>query len=232
MRNLTWQTDFQKNIPFKKGDIVEYTEIYSSDTPQDLALDISALKKLLDITQIEFDEQIISEDAISNLHLKNTSSLKIVGKAKTTSTNDMESSPPTITATTLRTFKEEKVISPPVIDITPDVEPQNLTLQAMQYNSNINNLISITGSNLNHVSLVNIGGIGFKPVYGSGTLYIQIDKDTFATGEYFVFFQLNNGKIITLNEKITFQHSSARINIANITPSILKNDTDRYIVIQ
>ncbi|MDD2892161.1 MAG: hypothetical protein PHQ95_04300 [Candidatus Gracilibacteria bacterium] len=229
MRNLTWQTDFQKNIPFKKGDMIEYTEIYSSDTPRDLALDISSLKKLLDITQIELDGQIISEDTISNLHLKDTSSLKIIGKAKTTNTNDIDNIP-TITTTTLRTLKEEETI--PNIENIPDTEPQNITLQEIQYNSNINNLISITGTNLARISLVNIGGVGFKPITGSGILYVQVSKDTFATGEYFVFFELNNGKIITLNDKITFQHSSALINIANITPNTLKNDMDRYLVIQ
>lgn len=164
MRNLTWQTDFQKNIPFKKGDMIEYTEIYSSDTPRDLALDISSLKKLLDITQIELDGQIISEDTISNLHLKDTSSLKIIGKAKTTNTNDIDNIP-TITTTTLRTLKEEETI--PNIENIPDTEPQNITLQEIQYNSNINNLISITGTNLARISLVNIGGVGFKPITGS-----------------------------------------------------------------
>ncbi|EKD29799.1 MAG: hypothetical protein ACD_78C00268G0002 [uncultured bacterium (gcode 4)] len=44
--------------------------------------------------------------------------------------------------------------------------------------------------------------------------------------------QLKSGRILTRNEKITFEHSNARINIANITPRTIKNDAERFVVIQ
>lgn len=121
---------------------------------------------------------------------------------------------------------------PEEADIPSEKEPSNLVFHGTKYNSNIGNLIPITGSALETIEFINIGGIGFRPVLGSGTLFVQVDRDTFASGEYFVFLQLKNGKILTRNEKIIFEHSNARINIANITPKSIQNDQERFVVIQ
>ena len=88
MRNLTWQMGFQKNVPYKKGDTVEFSSVFSSDTSRYLSLDISSVKKFLDIESIELDGQIIGEDALLNLHLWDSSLLKLTGKAKNNSNNE------------------------------------------------------------------------------------------------------------------------------------------------
>ena len=112
------------------------------------------------------------------------------------------------------------------------LEPTHIILGTVNFNSNIANLLPITGDNLKSIAFVNIGGTGFKPVLGSGSLFVTIPRDTFATGDYFVLLQLTDGKIVSLNEKISFTHSDSRINIANITPGVIRNDQERFVVIQ
>lgn len=69
-------------------------------------------------------------------------------------------------------------------------------------------------------------------MYSSGILFVRLDRDTFTSGEYFVFFTLKNGKILTSEYRLSFEHSNSAINIANITPGAVPNDEDRFIVIQ
>ncbi|MDP2103967.1 MAG: hypothetical protein Q8K26_03535 [Candidatus Gracilibacteria bacterium] len=232
VRNLTWQTDFLSSVPYKKGDILEFTSIFSLTHPRDIGLDISLIKSLIDIERIELDGKTVSEKDLSQIHITESALLKITGRAKNTSTPENEKqdiSPIIVTNTEVEIPKEAEV---PKEVIPPEKEPSSLVFHGTKYNSNINNLISVTGSGLESIEFVNIGGIGFRPVLGSGTLFVQIDRDVFASGEYFVFLQLKSGKILTRNEKITFEHSSARINIANITPKSIRNDAERFVVIQ
>ena len=82
------------------------------------------------------------------------------------------------------------------------------------------------------IEFVNIGEKRIQGVHASGAVLVQIDRDTFTSGEYFVFFTLKSGKILTSDIRLAFEHSSALINIANITPKSLGNDSDKYVVIQ
>jgi len=113
---------------------------------------------------------------------------------------------------------------------------QNITniphLTQTHYNSNIANLLTITGSGYENIEYINIGGASIRTIFSSGNVFIPIEKNLFSSGEYFLFFGLKNGQVIASNQKITFIHSEALINIANISPNILQNSEERYIVIQ
>lgn len=72
----------------------------------------------------------------------------------------------------------------------------------------------------------------FKPVLFENKLNVSLDHDLFSSGEYFVFYELTNGKLVTSDAKITFEHSDATINIAGLTPNTIRNDIDRFITLQ
>lgn len=114
----------------------------------------------------------------------------------------------------------------------PGTDPTDITIAATHYNSNINNLVTIRGNNLDTIEFMNIGEKRIRPIYSTGTLFVRIDRDTFASGEYFVFFTLKNGKILTSEYRLSFEHADSAINIANITPRLVRNNEDRFVVIQ
>lgn len=108
----------------------------------------------------------------------------------------------------------------------------NIKLNNYNFNSNINNLIEITGSGKNLVKYVNIGWVSLTPINESDKTFLTIAKNTFNSWDYFIILQLENNEIVTLNEKIIFTYSNSKVNIANITPDRIKNDKDTFIVLQ
>ena len=232
VRNLTWQTDFRESVPYKKGDEIEYSWIFTSDSWKDIDLDISTIKNTIDIEHILLDDKEIREADLKNLQTKDSSLLKITGKAKKTDNNNAAPVVPiklletTKEAIKNETIKTEDIVSP------PETESQNIAITQTKYNSNINNLLTFRGQELGNVKFVNIGEKRIRPVYSSGSLYVQVEKDTFTTGDYFVFLTLKTGKILTPNIHLSFEYSSSPINIANITPKTIQNSEERFVVIQ
>ena len=43
---------------------------------------------------------------------------------------------------------------------------------------------------------------------------------------------MKNGKLVTTDEKVSFVYHSSPINIGAVTPSEIKSDVDRYVVVQ
>jgi hypothetical protein len=43
---------------------------------------------------------------------------------------------------------------------------------------------------------------------------------------------LKNGKLVSTDEKISFVYDSSPINIGAITPTEIRSDADRYVVVQ
>lgn len=77
-----------------------------------------------------------------------------------------------------------------------------------------------------------IGEKSFVPVITENKIYVNIEKKTFSAGKYFLALVLKNGEIITAKDDIIFQLPINKINIVNITPDRIKNDSARFIVIQ
>jgi hypothetical protein len=182
------------------------------------------------LEKIELDDKKIQESELPNIHLLNPGILKITLKAKNTHTN--EGAVRAKINIKKDTLQEKTKIEKLEIDIMEKVEPLHPAIKNTHYNSNINNLLSFEGKGLKNIAFVGIGEKSLRPVYSSGNLFVQIDHDMFASGEYFVFFTLKNGKIITSEIKLTFNHSDFTINIANITPSVIRNINDNFLVIQ
>ncbi|MFA6090556.1 MAG: hypothetical protein WC774_02165 [Candidatus Gracilibacteria bacterium] len=179
MRNNTWQTDFGPQIPYKKGDEVEYSFFLSSDIPREVHISLETLEKSLDITGIEMDGKTIDKNILNTLSLNNSSLLKITGKAKHPSENTGETTniSPLIKIETMKTtevpiVKTESPIEPVI------GEPRNLRFGTHSFNSNIANLLSITGENLSNIAFVNIGGVGL-PVdhFSSPSIVIPLQQE-------------------------------------------------------
>ncbi len=74
---MTWQTEFYDEVPYKKGDVIEYTKVFTSSDARYIQLDISNVKKNIDITEIEINDiKSAINDAIS-LNLQDASIVKI-----------------------------------------------------------------------------------------------------------------------------------------------------------
>ena len=107
-----------------------------------------------------------------------------------------------------------------------------LQFNTTSFNSNINNLLEISWENIDQIKFLNIWSYSFTPTFKDENAYFLINKNTFDSGNYFVFIQPLQGNIIPLNTQIKFNFTASDINIANITPQVVNNTKDSYIVLQ
>lgn len=92
--------------------------------------------------------------------------------------------------------------------------------------------MTLAGKNLDAIDRVVVGEVSFQGSFQSGKFFYIIPKNTFGNGEYFVGLYLKNGQLVPTNIKLSFTYNSHPINIAAITPNIIKNDQDRFVVVQ
>lgn len=118
------------------------------------------------------------------------------------------------------------------------IPPQNFTIPTLEstspaiLSSNIDQLMPLAGKNLDAIDRVVVGEVSFQGSFQAGKFFYIIPKNTFGNGEYFVGLYLKNGQLVPTNIKLSFTYNSNPINIAAITPNIIKNDQDRYVVVQ
>lgn len=163
VRNLSWQTGFLPNVPFKKGDELEFSSVLSTDRSESLRIGIDKIRNLIDIEKIEWNDHTITEADLNHLSLQDSGILKVTGKSKNFSTEEQPAVDLfNITPIQNTTASGATVTGSGKTDETPKpnekiLPPTNLSLSATAFNSNINNLLVITGKHLEDVAFVNIG---------------------------------------------------------------------------
>lgn len=105
-------------------------------------------------------------------------------------------------------------------------------INKISFSSNINNLMVITWDKIKEIKTISIWNNKFIPKFEDWKLYIWITSDLFTNWDYNLFFLLNNWTNIEYSKPISFIFNNSKVNIANITPDILKNDINRNIVLQ
>lgn len=225
VRNISWDTSFLDNVPYKKSELLEFNIIFPWDWKNKITLDLNKIKENFKIQKILIDDKEQNQD---NIIIDETNSIKIIWEA--------------IDNWILKRDDYKNLIKDyekiPKEEIKKEIEninfswSLNIKFDKNNLNSNINNLLEITWTWREFIKYVNIWWISLIPINENNKTFLTISKNTFASWEYFIILQLQNNELITLNEKIYFTHSSSKVNIANITPKVIKNDTDKYIVLQ
>ncbi|EKE29756.1 MAG: hypothetical protein ACD_2C00105G0003 [uncultured bacterium (gcode 4)] len=229
MKNLSWETWMKRDVPYKKWDDLEFLWIYR--WWDFLAhIDIQDILKSMDISSISWNWTRISQGDLWSIMISSDTPgiLKIEGKAK--KWNDwwrLKADAQIISKITKPTQEKEKDMVNPKIGIA-----KNISLKASSFHSNLNNLVEINWENLNSISFVMIWEKAFKPIYDTWKLFVKIDKNTFQNWDYFVLLQSADWKIIAANSRIHFDYSSWKMNIWNITPNVLDNNSEKYVIIQ
>lgn len=228
IKNNSSNSSVWKDIFYKKWDNIEYTFFMQKDFNWNISINTDKLDKVMKDYDIYIDDKKISKDNLKNLKIDDEKIIKFkwiaikdnIIKTKEETVDDL------IDIEIIKVEEEKDDIKTLSWTLT------NVTLSNLNFSSNINNLLIISGKNLSNIQYINIWWKTFTPKFNNNKLYIGIDKDSFATWEYFVLFQLKNNQIVTYPSKIRFTYDENSINISQITPNIIKNDIDRYLVIQ
>lgn len=252
IKNLNWDSPLQNDVPFVKGNDLELYYIIDNDNGNSAYINIEKLQEKIDIEKIEIWDTLIDIKKNINIKIDQTTPLKITGKSKVNNSDNIpnlkdlvdikvtQENIENIFTTTWSTVEQEDIkiedieADEKIIEIEDEIDNDfsKLKLSNTQFNSNINNLLEISWKNIENIKYLNIGSYSINPVFKDKKAFFLINKDTFSSWNYFIFIQPTEWKIVTLNEQITFKYSNSLVNIANITPSTVKNDKDRYIVLQ
>lgn len=227
IRNNSWQSPFLDKVPYKKWEELEVNLIVKNKWLNEVKLNIDNLKKKIKINDIYLNNKKINEN--DKLSIKEWDKIRIIWDALDNWI--LKKDEDNINLELIDNKVEEEVkVETETWEIL--VTSEEVYLEKNLINSNINNLIELTWDGKNFIEYVNIGWVSLKPIKNSWKVYLSINKNTFTSWEYFVIVQLTNWKLKTLDQKINVSFSNSKVNIANLTPQEIKNDTDRYIIAQ
>lgn len=228
IKNITWQTNWNDFVPFKKNDSLDLTFIFDADFGNISNINIDKLSKKIYIKEIYVNDEKKDRNSLKNVRFNNILKLRIVWDALENSIewenikNDVEID--------VTWEKLEETLEEEIIDKTKEVLISSFNSQ--KFNSNINNILEISGQNLELIDYLIIWEKKIEWIYKDNKFYARIDKNIFWNWDFFVGFYLKNGKLETSNSKLTFSYNPNPINIAAITPTKISNKKDSYIVIQ
>ena len=226
IKNNSWNTEYLNSVPYKKNDELEVFFVIKNEKKQSGKINYDWLKKKIDIDKIFIDDKEISKD--DNIDVDWWVWVKIIWKAKENwilKNDDIDLN-----------FEVTKDNQKEIEETKKDLDTYSWSIKIFfskySLNSNKNNLIELTWSWINQIKYVNIWWHSLTPISENNKVFLSIDKNTFDNWSYFIILQLLNWELLTLNEKLYFEFDNEKINITNITPNILKKDTDRNIVLQ
>lgn len=231
MRNLSWDTNLEKFTPYRKNDDLEFIFITEAENSNQAKVDLSALTEKLEISEILVNDTPASLDNLEKIHFD--SSLKITVRGKAKEALLIQEPLEWIVKIQFEKKQEKTEEIPDAKKLTSDRIPHSITINKGVLSSNINQLLEISGSNdLDTIDRVIIGEKTFVWLALGNTYYVTIPKNTFWNWDFFLGLYLKNGKLITTDEKVSFVYHSSPINIGAVTPSEIKSDVDRYVVVQ
>lgn len=224
LKNISWNTQIWESVPYKKWEEIEITFIFPWEGKNKLSLDLSKWNKNISVKKILIDD---TETDKNNIIVEDGQTIKIIGEALNDWVVKKEDYQDII-------IENEKIEEEKKQEETNTHLSGSLNLQFHQthFNSNINNLVEISGKEIDLIKYVNIWEVSLTPIKNNQKTYLAIEKNTFWAWEYFIIVQLNNNVLIPLDQKVTFEYSNSKVNIANITPRHIENKKDTFIVLQ
>ncbi len=223
LKNLSWNTPIWESIPYKKWEEVEINFIFPWEWKNKLTLDFTKWNKNISIKKILIDETPTDKNDII---VEDGQTVKIIGEALNDWTLKKEDYEDII-------IENEKIEEEKKEEINTSFSGSlHLSFHQTHFNSNINNLVEISWDQIDLIKYINIWEVSLTPIKNNQKTYLAIEKNTFWAWEYFIIIQLKNNDLIPLEQKLQFDYSNSKVNIANITPKNIQNSKDTFIVLQ
>ena len=228
IRNVTWGTLLVKTSPFQKGNELEFLSVIDPGDALSFRTDLQKLVSNLDNVQIEINGKpaSIGEIVVGT----GATYIKIKGQAKTDGTADYTDA----TGTGVVEFLGEKPEPEPISEKTaPEILPGfSVSPEKTDYPSEIGNVVIFSGNGVSRINSVMIGGQAFRGSFLSDGRYAVTVERRALVGDFFVAFLLTDGKLVSMDGKLSFSGTSDPIGVAAVTPATVPSSRDSFIVLQ
>ncbi len=231
VKNKSWDTQKQKEIPYKKWDKIEYTFILRNYNNfwQKVDVIVSKIREKLNLK----NPQITWTDLIS---WDSAWTISIVGEAIDNGISskdfdnlfDFENLPDQINDQEKNNQEKKEQEKHQEINDSKI----SFNFPKIHFSSNLNNLILLSWENLKEIKSINIWKKEFDLVEKKSKYYINIPKNTFEAWKYDVSLRFKNWNKNITNKTLNFDYSEWKVFIIDIFPSKIKNDIPRWITVQ
>lgn len=231
--NKTWDTEYTKEVFYKKWDELEYIYILNntSDTFKRIEIDTWKIEQLLNLSDLNVEK---SSDIISwnsSMILKFNWIALGAWWTKEELFKDIEKFIRLIDIAQqdIDLINPEDEQKPQIIIEKSDID---ISLEKDVFISDIDNLIKITWIWLEWISSIWIWDKFFKLLSKNNEYYILIPAKTFPDWNYFVIVVLNSWDIIAQNKTVEFNLDWQEVVITSILPNQVENNIPRWITLQ
>lgn len=224
IKNLSWNTDYSQDVPYKKNDEVELFLFLESLKDKSCKIDYSLIEKDFLIKKILIDDKEIKKEDLVDLN--SWAWIKIIASAKqnwSLKTTDLKLDYSLNTTTnSWNTLKEVEVEKNKIL----------FNLEKTSFNWSVNNLVLAYWSWLEQIQYIKIWELYFNLVEIDWKYYVWIDKNLLKDWNYNVSLILKNNEVLAYSKQISISNDTNSISVYNITPNKLKLDIDKNIVLQ
>lgn len=233
VNNLSWDSWIRKQVPYKKWDEIEISIILKNYTKYKNFFDLS-IEKLIQLlklynVKIDYDENIIwSKESIIVKITWNTEDSWITPSNLEEFIN--------ISSRVVKEWNEnEKDKSPSnEINTIKDYSNKKYDIKLSKYEiiSNENNLITLSGVDLNEIKWVWIWEVIYFIKSHSWINYINIEQMTLNRWIHLIYYLLKNDELRASDESMNVIQFNDKVYISNIMPNVFSNKNSRRITVQ
>lgn len=202
------------------NDTVTYHIVLPKDFWEKINIDTTVLQQYIDIEKIEVNWE--KKDIATDISWKQNTQITFIGKPK--NPLSINKSKELIQIIPTKPLEKEKKAEQEKIS--------NIFLWQNFFYWDFNTLIEISGSWQSVLEFVILWDKSFRIIEENKKFFINIPKNTFWNGEYFVFVQDRDKNIFPLEQKITSSFSDKDVNVQNIVPRSVSNKQDQNIILQ
>jgi hypothetical protein len=211
-----------ESIQADKNDSIAYHIVLPKDFWEKINIDTTELKEYIDIEKIEVNWE--KKEDPNNISWKQNTQITFIGKPKNP----------------LNINKSKELIKIiPTIPLEENKEKEkeketisNIFLKQNQFFWDFNTLVEVSGSWQSLIDFVIIWEKSFPVIEENKKFFINIPKNTFWNGEFFVFIQDRDKNIFPLEQKMISSFSDKDVNVQDIVPRSVSNTQDQNIILQ
>lgn len=249
--NITWDVNLQKEVYYKEWDELEYIYLLKNESKNSKSFDINEkfFENKLDLKDLEIDYSSWT------IEWKTTQVIKIRWKTKKwwkANSNDIENDKTWFQFTKSDINSDDNSNeNEKVSDIDRENSEQNneneknsdiidnlenykwIWIVWDKFYSSLDNLIVLTWNWVNSIENIWIWDHVFEIIKESSKSYFVVEEDTINSWEYFVFWYNTNNELISFEKPIVFVWKKwSNVDVVNIMPNKIENDTYRWLTIQ
>lgn len=244
VRNASWNTEYATDVPYQKGDELQYYYIVRSGSRQRAKFDLTVLRSAFDVRSVSVDGVELSADDTADLSAVSTIRMDVVAKAA--SATDAPDPTDWLVYSAIADLPPEDTVSSGALAASvsgtsnlPDhpsiaLSENEAPLGADEVlDPRIDHLLRLSGDDISRATSISVGDRRVPVRTVGEDRFVVLPARDFAPGAYFVVLEYDGRFLRPTDVSLRFADFPDRsVEIYAITPDVAPNDRAANIVLQ